>query len=285
MLLIENPFWDSHYIQCMYVTQCDILQTIYFLKAYHLVTIMTETKTYKKINTKTKTHRHRERQIQGASKTHCMLYICYIYIYQKLGVQGFKMWYWLYSCDDKDKDKEMLEMGEYFSGMNIFSCEYFQGCFFRGEYFSVVNVAAQPLSLTRGPNSSSIWSSFNLFIATMFEIFIFIWFTISRQIFVECEVLAKLWKYRWPGRWQRWTWHLNPVISGDNKLIWFTRKRPWHAVKTFLLPIAIVVIIIKALTINIPGQVRDKRCRLQIDKSNQCICLSTNQMFPKTDQS
>ena len=50
----------------------------------------------------------------------------------------------------------------------------------------------------------------------------------------ECEVLAKLWKYRWPGRWQSWTWHLNPVISGDNKLIWFTRKRPWHAVKNLL---------------------------------------------------
>ena len=44
------------------------MQTIYFLKAYHLVMTMTETKTYKKTNTKKKTHRHRQRQIQSASK-------------------------------------------------------------------------------------------------------------------------------------------------------------------------------------------------------------------------
>ena len=51
------------------------IQTIYFLKAYHLVMTMTETNTYKKTNTKTKTHIHRQRQIQSASKTQCMLYL------------------------------------------------------------------------------------------------------------------------------------------------------------------------------------------------------------------
>ena len=51
------------------------LQTIYFLKAYHLLMTMTETITYKKTNTKTKTHIHRQRQIQSASKTQCMLYL------------------------------------------------------------------------------------------------------------------------------------------------------------------------------------------------------------------
>ena len=75
---------------CMYVCLCvfkrDIsiylhrmmfktIQTIYFLKAYHLVMTLTETKTYKKTNTKTKTHRHRQRQIESASKTQRMLYI------------------------------------------------------------------------------------------------------------------------------------------------------------------------------------------------------------------
>ena len=46
------------------------IQTIYFLKAYHLVMTLTETKTYKK----TKTPRHRQKQIQSASKTQYMLY-------------------------------------------------------------------------------------------------------------------------------------------------------------------------------------------------------------------
>ena len=49
------------------------IQTIYFLKAHHLVMIMT--KSYKKTNTKTKTHRHIQRQKQSASKTQCMLYL------------------------------------------------------------------------------------------------------------------------------------------------------------------------------------------------------------------
>ena len=30
------------------------------------------------------------------------------YIYQKQGVQGFKILYWLSSCDDKDKDKDTI---------------------------------------------------------------------------------------------------------------------------------------------------------------------------------
>ena len=46
-----------------------------------------ETKTYKKTNTKTKTHRHSQRQKQSASKTYFIFHI-----YQKQGVQEFKMW-------------------------------------------------------------------------------------------------------------------------------------------------------------------------------------------------
>ena len=99
------------------------IQTIYFLKAHHLVMTMTETKTYKKTNTKTKTHI--QRQIQSSSKTRwqCMLFF----------FQGFKILYWLSSCDDKNKDKDKVKdkdkdkdtfllifRGEYFSGVNIF---------------------------------------------------------------------------------------------------------------------------------------------------------------------
>ena len=95
------------------------------------------------------------------------------YIYQKQGVQGFKILYWLSSCDDKDKDKILCIIGaEYFSGVNIFQewisvrseylpvfqewiffrvtifqewifirGEYFQEwIFFRDEYFSGVNI-------------------------------------------------------------------------------------------------------------------------------------------------
>ena len=69
------------------------------------------------------------------------------YIYQKQGVQGFKILYWLSSCDDKDKDKILCIIGaEYFSGVNIFQewiffsfpgVNIFQGwLFFRGEYVS-----------------------------------------------------------------------------------------------------------------------------------------------------
>ena len=59
------------------------------------------------------------------------------YIYQKQGVQGFKILYWLSSCDDKDKDKILCIIGaEYFSGVNIFQ----EWIFFRSEYFSGVNI-------------------------------------------------------------------------------------------------------------------------------------------------
>ena len=47
--------------------------------------------------------------------------------YQKQGVQGFKILYWLSSCDDKDNDKDKdkdkilcIIGAEYFSGVNIF---------------------------------------------------------------------------------------------------------------------------------------------------------------------
>ena len=75
----------------------------------------TETKTYKKTNTKTKAHR-------------------------------FKILYWLSSCDVKDKDKSKTNVmhflgclffrGKYFSGVNIFQ----ELIFFRDKYFLGVNI-------------------------------------------------------------------------------------------------------------------------------------------------
>ena len=64
------------------------MQTIYFLKAYHLVMIMTKTKTYKKTNTMTKTHTHTDKD---KYKVVPRLNVCYIF--QKQGVQGFKILY------------------------------------------------------------------------------------------------------------------------------------------------------------------------------------------------
>ena len=59
------------------------------------------------------------------------------YIYQKQGVQEFKMWYWLSSCDDKDKDPNLgFSRAEYFSGVNIF----LEILFFSGEYLLGVNI-------------------------------------------------------------------------------------------------------------------------------------------------
>ena len=73
---------------CMYVFKRDIsiylhcmmfqtIQTIYFLKAHHLVMIMTETKSYKKTNTKTKT--------QTKTETNCFQYLFYIIYFSKAG--------------------------------------------------------------------------------------------------------------------------------------------------------------------------------------------------------
>ena len=77
------------------------------------------------------------------------------YICQKQGLQGFKILYWLSSCDDTDKDKNpilCIIRGEYFSGVNIFQGwiffggEYFQEwifsgeIFFRAKYFLGVNI-------------------------------------------------------------------------------------------------------------------------------------------------
>ena len=62
--------------------------------------------------------------------------VCYIYQKQRVQAlnQGFKILYWLSSCDDKDKDKILCIIGaEYFSGVNIFQ----EWIFFRSEYFSV----------------------------------------------------------------------------------------------------------------------------------------------------
>ena len=99
------------------------IQTIYFLKAYHLVMTMTATETYKNTNTKTKTHTHTDKD---KYKVLPRPNVCYIY--QKQGVQGFKILYWLSSCDDKDKDTILcIIRAEYFSGVNIFRGEYLWG--------------------------------------------------------------------------------------------------------------------------------------------------------------
>ena len=95
---------------CVSVHICDILlllhlQAIYFLKPYHLVMTMTKTKTYKKTETKTKTQTDKDKY-----KVLTRPKICYFF--SKAGVQGFKILYWLSSCDDKDK--------EYFLGVNTF---------------------------------------------------------------------------------------------------------------------------------------------------------------------
>ena len=42
-----------------------------------------------------------------------------------------------------------------------------------------------------------------------------------------------------------------------------------------------ITINLNAIIINIPEQARNKKISVQIDKSNQCICLSTDQMFLK----
>ena len=67
---------------------------------------MTKTKTYKKTNTKTvDTHTDKYKVLPRPNV---------YYIYQKQGVQGFKILYWLSSCDDKDKNVYAL------LGVNIF---------------------------------------------------------------------------------------------------------------------------------------------------------------------
>ena len=68
---------------------------------------MTKTNPYKKTNTKTKTHIQRQRHTYTDKDKYKVLprpNVCYIY--QKQGVQGFRILYWLFSCDDKDKDKD-----------------------------------------------------------------------------------------------------------------------------------------------------------------------------------
>ena len=43
------------------------------------------------------------------------------YFFQKQGVQGFKILYWLSSCDDKDNDSILyISRCEYYSGVNVF---------------------------------------------------------------------------------------------------------------------------------------------------------------------
>ena len=48
------------------------------------------------------------------------------YICRKQGVKGFKILYWLSSCDDKDKDKILCSVGaEYFTRVIFFKWERF----------------------------------------------------------------------------------------------------------------------------------------------------------------
>ena len=57
----------------------------------------------------------RQGQIQSAYKTQNMLF------FSKAGVQGFKILYWLSSCDDKDNDSILyISRCEYYSGVNVF---------------------------------------------------------------------------------------------------------------------------------------------------------------------
>ena len=98
--------------------------------------IMTKTKTHKKTNTKTKTHTHRKGKYKVLPRPNVY------YIFQKQGVQGFKILYWLSSYDDKDKDKDtnmvdtdMVDTDMVDTNM-VDTVGIFQGCiFFRGEYF------------------------------------------------------------------------------------------------------------------------------------------------------
>ena len=60
------------------------------------------------------------------------------YIYQKQGLQGFKILYWLSSCEDKDKDMiSCIIRAEYFSGVKIFQrvTSFQEGIFSRVIFF------------------------------------------------------------------------------------------------------------------------------------------------------
>ena len=62
---------------------------------------MTETNTYKKRQIQRQRHTYIDKD---KYKVLPRPNVCYIY--QKQGVQGFKILYWLSSCDDLDKDKD-----------------------------------------------------------------------------------------------------------------------------------------------------------------------------------
>ena len=56
------------------------------------------------------------------------------------GVQGFKILYWLFSCDDTDKDTILcIIRGEYFSWVNISQFEFR----IRTDYFGLVSIDVQ----------------------------------------------------------------------------------------------------------------------------------------------
>ena len=63
---------------------------------------MTMTKAYK--TTKTKTNTHRQRKIQSASKTQCMLYL-----YDKRGVQGYKILHFIQNFPPKKFPQQFSE--------------------------------------------------------------------------------------------------------------------------------------------------------------------------------
>ena len=69
-------------------------KTIYFIKAYHLVMTMIETK----IQIQRQRHTDKDKYKVLPRSNVC-------YFFQK-GVQGLKSLYWLSSCDEKDKDKD-----------------------------------------------------------------------------------------------------------------------------------------------------------------------------------
>jgi len=150
---IENPSQrDSHYILnvcqcvCPSVHTCDILLLLHLSPLYD----DPESRPYKpyifwkliiwwwqwprRILTKRQRHTYTD---NDKYKVLPRPNVCYIY--QKQGVEGFKILYWLSSCDDKDKDKDKILCtigAEYFSGVNIFQ----EWIFFRSEYFSEATI-------------------------------------------------------------------------------------------------------------------------------------------------
>ena len=69
-------------------------------------------------------YKYKDTQTQTKTNTTCFQDPMYAIFIKKKEVQGFKILYWLSSCDDKDKDKDKDKVN-IFSGVNISQGEYF----------------------------------------------------------------------------------------------------------------------------------------------------------------